>query len=298
MSSTKNKTAHTWKLLFRTIKYDLVQGFAFTKKRYLLLAAFILFFNLYITKRVGYFEKANHISLALGFWDYLFQIFQGMPASFLNNRLNFFELPAMWILFHFYLVFCMNGYLQNERKEYGQQILLRTGNRSTWWLGKCCWYVFGTGIYYGITVVITAVFAVFHQGFQNSLFLQTQDALSNLNVNGLNGKNMFFIILLMPFLLSAALGLFQMLLSAILEPITAMLAVSVILAVSGYFCSPLLPGNYLMLMRLSEISGENIRWQNGILYGTLSALLIIAAGIIYFKKTDMYGIERKSKYGH
>ncbi|PWJ78150.1 DUF2705 family protein [Murimonas intestini] len=273
--------------------YDCKRGFWFCWKRFLILFIIIIFFDFYITKRVIDYEHINRIKLSIGFWDYLFQIFQGMPANIVQNKMSFFELPAMWLLFHLFLTFCMSGYIQQEEQNFGQQVLLRTKSRGIWWSGKCCWCILGTAVYYCITYFVTALFALFRQGFQPGLSAQLHELLSHIDVSGIGNKNIFVILVLMPVILSTGLMLFQLLISSIFNPLVSMVVQTVILSVSGYFCTPFLPGNYLMLMRLSPVSGENIKWEYGISYGILLIAACLLTGKIYYSRKDLCGLNYK-----
>lgn len=287
--SMKNKIIY----LIRQVKYDCRRGFSFTWKRYAFLFMIIIFFDFYIMKRVIDYEQINKISLDIGFWDYLFQIFQGMPANMEQNKISFFELPAMWLLFHLYLIFCLSGFLQQEEQDYGQQVLIRTKSRGIWWLGKCCWYLVGTAVYYGITFSVTAVFAYFRQGFRPGLSVQLQESLSHIDVRGIEDRSEFIIIVIMPLIVSMGLVLFQLLVSAIFNPMISIIVQTALFAISGYFCTPFLPGNYLMLMRLSEISGEKIKWEYGIGYGLVLIGICFLAGRIYYNRKDLFGLKHK-----
>ena len=87
-------------------------------------------------------------SWAPGTWgDYLLCLFGGMEPP-----RGLFQAPFLWLLLHLGILFFTLPYLRGDLGGLGQQLLLRAGNRTAWWLSKCLWNAAAVVLFYLIAL--------------------------------------------------------------------------------------------------------------------------------------------------
>ena len=74
--------------------------------------------------------------------DYVARFLCGMPLF--NPDDPSFHVNVLWLTIHLYLAYVIGLFPSKDLYGYGQQMLLRSQTRLTWWISKCLWKEHGT----------------------------------------------------------------------------------------------------------------------------------------------------------
>lgn len=222
----------------------------------------------------------------VGVLGYLTWLFRGMPEYYAAET-GRFELPVPWLMLHGCLLLLAGFYPASDLTRSGGQILVRTGKRIYWLFGKAVW-VFGTVIaYYCMLTAVLVLCALLTGGIACSG--EAMKFLYGVDMDGMGGVEIFLSWWVEPLLVSMALCLTEMVLSLVLGPVLALFLMLGYLTASVFWTSPLLLGNYAMLLRQDFLSGhESLSFFN-CLTGCIGCIVVIlAVGCGYMKKKDVF----------
>lgn len=219
--------------------------------------------------------------------DFLFRWTEGMPVIVKENSREMFKVPAVWLLFHWWLSFTAGTYVMRDLKEQGANLLLRIHRRRIWWRGKCIWVILATLLYYLAVWLCMLLFSVFQGGCSLSI-TPGLHGLDESLAERLSG--MYFTIpgILVPFAVSVGLALSQLAVTVYVNQIAGNLYMVILLVTSAYKCSPFLPGNYLMLLRNRHVTEEGVTAVAGLIMAAGLAFLSVRIGGKRFEKYDIF----------
>lgn len=106
----------------KLLRYDSKEGF-FQNRIKILISILVLCFLCGIAVQDCNLENGQ-----AGYLGNLLYLFKGIPV-YKKTSDSEFELPVIWLLYHLYILFLVCTYPSKDVKEYGQQILLFSGNR-------------------------------------------------------------------------------------------------------------------------------------------------------------------------
>ena len=248
--------------------------------------AAVTFFDFYAKAR-RYLEQGM-IQSTVDYGDYWFYLYGGM-CEYIPSPDNPFQFPAVWILIFLVLPFIILNYPFRDMYGVGQQILVRSGRRSLWWLSKCCWNFCGTVLYHLIIqaagLVLSLAFGVeisnrIHMDFINLVFnIRYQEVW--------NPSSLPVAALLLPVLVSAAINMLQMTVSLFIRPMFGFFSVAVLLLASAYLLSPLLIGNYAMAFRYDWVLKAGVSMEAGMRIAVILLLLAALTGLVRFWLYDI-----------
>lgn len=168
---------------------------------------------------------------------YLFYLFAGcLPAGVSGND---FSLPMGWLLIEIGCLFCTVTYpTQDLESAYGIQVLVRGQSRIRWWLTKCLWNMETVFLYYS-TLFITAVVYCVCSGASCSLELEYSDLIhlladASMTQPSVSGAETAAYVLGLPTAATAAISLWQMLVSILWHPAYGFTAGIVLLVWSAF----------------------------------------------------------------
>lgn len=220
--------------------------------------------------------------------DYWFYLYGGMQ-EYIPGPDNTFQFPVVWILVFAVLPFILLNYPFKDLYGIGQQILVRAGKRSVWWLSKCCWNFCGT-ILYHLVIQITgiALFCLFQMEISNHIHMDFVNLAFDAGSQGVwNPSRIPLSVFLLPVLVSAAINMLQMAASMFIRPIFSFFAVAVLLLASAYLLSPLLVGNYAMAFRYDWMLKTGVSISMGTEISIISLLIAIISGLMRFWLYDI-----------
>lgn len=266
---------------FRLLRHDLRAGLL--RRRYL--AVPLLF-------AVGCFLCRMGISgqTSPGSWmDYILFCFKGMrPLTGASG----FELPIGWFLIFAGSLFLQLDYLLEDLTEAGQQVIVRTGSRRSWYLSKCLWNLLTCGFIMALGLVTALVFAL-ASGGSAELTNTGEVTMRTLGVYveaPLTVAQALWIGVALPYLTVAAFSQLQMTLCLFCKPIISFLATVSLLVASLLFSTPWLPGNGAQTCRSALLGGSLEPW---LLTAVCMAVLLgsVIAGVIRFDRMDLLRYE-------
>lgn len=270
---------------YKLIKHDLLIGIFYAKLKYV--PVFLIFIFL-----CAHFQNMADISFSHGitssypsFSDYLIDIFKGMEIYQKNKP---FEIPVSWLMINIYIAYLVSFYPFQDLNGYGQQIILHSKNRKQWWLSKCIWNISTVLTFYLIGYLVIFLFLLFSGNFSLPRNKDINLLISNVNTANLQLESVILIGFILPIITSIAISLFQLSLAMFCKPILSCIIIISLLVVSAYSTSPLLLGNYLMILRNNLISLNNgVSEVTGIWISVFLSIFSICSGYLKFKYLDI-----------
>ncbi len=262
-------------LFIRFLRKDLFLGLNSNKTRYFLSLLLFVYLSYMFTKELSIAE--NKASSITNFWFYFFQgIGVYNPSSGVP-----FVIPFTWIIIQVIIALLVLNYPSRDLFTTGVQSLIRIKKRSYWWTSKCIWNFVTIIFVYLVAFICAFIFSA----FLGEISLNFSDDFFCLQKN-YNGS-IIVIIYLMPVLTSIAISMVQMLISILLKPIYSFVIVICYLIVSSYYCSPILIGNYSMLLRSSVFDIGKINFITAVIVDVLVIIFSAIIGLFYFNRVDI-----------
>ena len=184
--------------------------------------------------------------------DMILFIFRGM-REYVPELDPVFLIPVTWLLIQLYIAFVIGGYAYEDLGAYGQQFLLRST-------------IFGR--------------------FSLQLTPDIGYILSDIDVTMITEKQMVLHLVVLPMMTSLNMSFIQMLLSLWIKPTLSFVFVMSYMTISAYWATPVMIGNYSMILRFSPIVTGGIRpstalWMEGIVF-----FLFVLASRVLMRRYD------------
>jgi|GEM_PF-3378234 hypothetical protein len=136
--------------MFHFILTDARKGFYSNRYKYL---AFAIFFGIVLFECFGYYSLEN---VKPGLYDMLEYIFGGcMPFDLKRNP--DFNMPLLWFILPVYSSFSIMSIAKKDINGYGVNMLLKSKNRTLWYVSKNIFLFLNTAAIYFISVVMICV---------------------------------------------------------------------------------------------------------------------------------------------
>lgn len=267
----------------KIIKYDLKNGILLRWKYFIPILFLFLFQCLSVFSKYNIFITSDtNINISIG--DYFFSIFKGMPL--IIQKEDVFKIDIVWLVNNLIISIFISYYPHKDINSFCHMVIIKSKHRKTWWLGKCIW-TFCFIIFYYACIYITILFFSVLTGAKGFLpNPQTQNIISNIQIEEFNLYPFIFTLLIIP-IISVSLSMFQLLISFLYKPILGILIISIILSIPIFVENSFVISIYLMPIRVSTIFPNSIINLN---HGLILSLIIIIAcyivGRIYFNKLD------------
>ena len=100
-----------------------------------------------------------------------------------------------------------------------------------------------------------------------------------------------FSVLCTPIMLSVAVNMFQMMLTLFLKPMFSFLFSSALFLVSAYIMSPVMLGNYGMVLRMKWMNEQGVPQITGFLVCLLILGFSVLVGMVRFRRMDILNEE-------
>ncbi len=290
MKPYKNRSHKPWAPL---VKHDLALGFANNRAKYVVaLLCFIALCSFYLTaseemmqlSKAGMGPSWNSDNFSL--FDVLIYAAFGM-GKYTPSPDNPFMLPIRWLTMQVLVAVIVGYYPVDDLAGYAPQVFVRMRGIWSWWLSKCSWIVSSVVAFYLLGLVVFACFAF---AFGSPFAPSASDSPSAL-VNGLSVINispsMFIAALLIAPTLSIALSLAQVALSLLIGPFMSFMALMTFYALSIYFSTPLLIGDYSMIARIDLVMPGGISVEAALAICIIVAITATAAGGFILNRRDL-----------
>lgn len=272
----------------RYLLFDFKQGILHNKALLLgpVVIAAVAFFD--FSAKAHRYLLYGMIKSNVCYGDYWFYLYGGMH-NYIPSPDNAFQFPVVWILIFLAVPFILLNYPFKDLYGGGQQILVRFGRRSIWWLSKCCWNFCGTVLYH---LIIQATGIVLFHLFQMEISNQIHMDFVNLVFDAGNQEvwNPSWIplsVFLLPVLISVTINILQMTASLFIKPMFSFFAVAVLLLASAYLLSSFLIGNYAMAFRHDWMLKAGVSISAGTGISIILLFIAVFLGIVRFQLYDI-----------
>jgi len=270
---------------YRITKTDIMQGIWKRWYLFILILPIVFYQNIQLISSLELQNRLGNIDSVLpSTMDYIIYFFEGM-LEYIPNE-NPFEIPIMFLSVNMIPILIIAYYPVNDFQERSKIIFTRTGNRSSWWYSKCIWNLMSIFIFYIILYLGIFIFSALRG---TTSFMPTAEILKlKYGVIGELSLTMLFLYeIILPILTTMALSLLQMTLSIIFSPIYGVVMQVLILIISAFYISPLLPGNYLMFMRNFLYREDGIRFIFSVMICLCISIFSIICGKVFVDRKDI-----------
>ena len=220
--------------------------------------------------------------------DYFLYDMQGMRIYKFDPKESFL-VPMYWFVFQIGISYFIAYYAQKDLVENGRALYIALRDRRAWWNSKCLWCVCSVLIYFIITTLSIALTAMGF-GAECSFQMTPEFSFSQLSANleYVSFGEVIFIAFVLPFVVTTALCLLQMLFSFILSPVVSFALMSAQYILAAYYTAWFLPGSFTMWMRSSYIDEKGLHPLSGCVISIVIMVAVYVSGRQYFAKKDIF----------
>lgn len=246
---------------------------------------------------IDYIFKVKGITagqeVTLSFADYYMYIFGGMK-EYIPSPTTKFIMPIMWSIVCITLFYSTLNYPFNDMSGIGNQILIRTKGRVSWWISKCIWNAICCLFFFSIIFGIIMIFCLITGAeISGEINIEILNKVYYVAVENTDGQNMLMplYMLFLPILVTSAISIMQMTISLFIKPMFSFLVTVVLLVSSAYLLSPYLIGNFLMLVRFDCIVSNGVSLGMGVFESIFVIICSIIIGVLKFRHYDIINKE-------
>ena len=266
---------------FKLLRHDIRAGLF--RRRYLVVPCIFVLSCIFCALR-RFPETA-----AAGWMDLVLFSFKGIHPL---QRPEDFELPISWFVIMAGSLYLQLDYLLEDLTEAGQQVIVRTVSRRSWFLSKCVWNLLSCCLIMALGLITALVFALMTGG---SISLSNTPEVTIYSLDWymeapLTVAQTLWIGVGLPLLTITAFTQLQMTLCLLCKPILSFLISTSLLVASLLLSTPWLPGNGAQTVRSSLLGGT---LEPLILTAVCGGLLVIGVvvGMIRFHRMDLLRYE-------
>lgn len=271
------------KKFFKILVYDLKNGMSDNVPKYIV--AFLLFVALGLSFNkiaVRGFEQQYIPS----FIDYIAYIFKGMK-TYVPNETAIFDIPITWFIIQTLICLLVARYPVKDLCTHGTQIIIRAEKKSKWWISKCIWIVLTVVLFYLIGFLAVLSVCLLKGGTLTGINHNLNRLANGFDFIGISNIRLVLTLLVLPVAISIALSMVQMLISFILTPIYSFMIIISLHIITAYYCTPILLGNFSMVLRNNIAVREGLNTNQGFLYSILLIIVSVIIGNIYINRMDL-----------
>lgn len=220
--------------------------------------------------------------------DYYLYDMQGLYVYHFDPKENFL-VPMYWFVFQIGVSYFIAYYAQKDLVENGRALYIASRDRMAWWNSKCLWCVSSVLIYF-IVSILSIVGTAMAFGAECSLQMTPEFAFSQLKatLEYVSFGEVVFIAVILPFIVTAALCLLQLLFSFLLSPVVSFALMSAQYILAAYYTAWYLPGSFTMWMRSSYVDEEGLHPLSGCIIAVVMMVAVYISGRQYFAKKDIF----------
>lgn len=272
--------------MLELVKYDLKHGLKKFSNIFLIVSVTV------ICDIANLFNILNAGSLSgdvykCSFLDYYIYSMRGMEYFDITKAVNF-QIPIYWFVVYMGIAYFIGYYTKENLQSVGNYMMIKSKSRVKWWYSKCIW-------------CFVSVFSIFAVGFGSVLIyciINRIEISFSVNYNVLklfcnqvvfmNKSELIISSTLLPFVLTYAISLIQILISIVFDAVASFAFVCINYVLAAYYTSPFLLGNYLMWFRNNKVcNGGGYDLNNGLLVSIIMILLVILIGASHMDKKDL-----------
>ncbi|WP_314068099.1 hypothetical protein [uncultured Vagococcus sp.] len=218
--------------------------------------------------------------------DSLGFLFLGIrPISHLDPT-QLFNIPFLWLSMCLYLFYSLAAMIRATSSTYDYLTFFYLRKRRTYWFFKVKHTLVIISIHF-MVIIITSIICTILFGGRVSIS-PTMTFWTSFIPKGsvVSGFQFIFQTMIMPWLACATIGILELTLLYFGGELQSFIIISIYLIMSSFFTSPLLIGNYLMLLKSSIVEDKGIDNLSGILVMVVSMIVLNVVGIVKLRKWD------------
>ena len=230
--------------------------------------------------------KIGKLSTKLpSFMDSMLYFFRGVKAQDIALGRDF-PIPIMWLWIQIYTLFSIGSYPSDDLSGYGIQSIIRTSKKEYWLAGKYFYCFVQVLINYLAVIAVVFCLSSIHG---TEFFVIHKELLFDFFEieNDLTFKEVLINSFLLPLFTSVIVSFIYSTLMLKIKPIIAFVIVAAYQIFAVFVKSPLLIGNFSMIMRSSSVLGENgFSSFFALVIESVLLFLTCVSGVFLIKRTD------------
>lgn len=256
---------------FRNIlKLDIIQGFNFYKKK------FILFLIIMLILNIG--SIVSIINYSGNLIDLFFLIYKDLVF---NKKL--IEIPINWLIINIFIIFILGDFISENIKRDSNYILLRSKKISLYWISKCTWIVINVVFIYLILMLLTYLLGGIALGFS----LDSSKLMNDQLVMKVPHLTIIIWMIVTYILTSIAMVFIQCTLSIVINSRYSFLITTIILTMSIVSKNKFFIGTHSMILRHNYFNVEiGLSMTFSIIYTVLISVILMIWGHRLLKHKD------------
>lgn len=271
-------------MIYRFVKHDVNEGIFKHNKRYILILLVVVVVCAVIDSSNAIFYDIYGVKWSV--YEYVMRAFDGrMPFVLDAGFTQKFTIPMEWVLIYITLSYCIGDYANHDLQGFGMMFMLKSKKRIYWWVSKCIWCIgvnivffllFWLGVIGYTWVRYGEVIFIRHNELQNIIYGDEITKYSN--------SKLMIMVVCMPLIVGIVQSAFQMVISLLVDGITATIIIASILVSSCYYGHKLLPHGYAMFLRCIG-SGNDVLF--GVKYLVLLAMAFMVMGFMVIRRKNI-----------
>ena len=275
------------------IRRDIKNSMLCNKRKMLCYILLMLLFCIYVSGRCGDALEQGLISGRPTTADLILYLYRGMWEY--NPSINpVFEIPIAWLSIQLFLGFMIGSYAYDDFDGFGMQFLIRSEMKTYWYIGKCCYCFFTVFLYYLIGYLTILFFSMIKGQLSFDISPDIGGILSEVDTSLITEHGFVIHLILLPFITSLVISIFQMLFSLYIKPILSYSFVIVYLVLSAYWVKPYFIGNFSMILRFAPFKAEGLDMTKAMITDGILLAAVILFGCFHVKHLDFI----KKEQGH
>jgi hypothetical protein len=227
--------------------------------------------------------------------DYLINQFTGrFPMVLSLDAMQNFNMPFGWVMVYLILAYCIGEYVRQDMNGFGMYMMVKSRNRSYWWMAKVIWCV-ALNVCYFLLMFLTSI--AYGWTVHGSLKIAISQAMNEVywgdQFLSLDACKIYLVIYVIPIMVGIVQSLIQMILCVWFDGSEHMIFVISLLVLSTYYGNPGIPHGYAMFIRyFSDYSNPSFEKNNvwtGLIYTTILMCVCAVVGGFAVKKKNIYG---------
>jgi hypothetical protein len=186
----------------------------------------------------------------------------------------------IWFIINVFIIFSLANYIYDDFKNNGKYILIRVKKVKYFYFAKVFWSICNVFIYYIMLFIMMLIVS--------RIFLYKSNKLIVIEGINMNRDELIIKLFFLYYTTSTALALLQNTISLILKPAYSYLLILLLIAISVFTVSNLLPGQHSLILR--HVPFDNIHglvFMKSMIYNFVLSIFSIITGYLIFSKKDI-----------
>lgn len=267
----------------KLVLFDCKQGIKNQYYKYIIAAIIYIFICLLFSIT---YNLRNGLS-EFSFVDVLMYFFRG---KHIDQELSKNEFPApIYMFFQILMAYIVGNYCYRDLKERARYVVVRTGNRSGWFISKVLWSIISVTAAYALMWGIICILCIIHPSGEISIVIHQKILSSICDLGNIvaGDSEVILNILLVPYITQICIAVIQVSLELIFNPLISYIAIMTVIILSAYYRMFFYIGNGFMIINNSCIEGGVVEGKLIMIFGIICAFVIMSISYIRFRKIDI-----------